>query len=66
MRKKKIKSLVWGIDQPIRVTVGEFNVTNIVKVGAYPQLVEYRVYEQDKQRPRVIDGLRVDKVEYFE
>ncbi len=66
MRIKKIKSLVWGIDNPIKVTVGEANVTNIVKVGAYPQPVEYRVYEQDKQRPRVIDGLRVDKIEYFE
>lgn len=66
MRTKKIKSLVWGIDQPIRVTVGEANVTNIVKKGGYPQPVEYRVYEQGKQRPRVIDGLRVDKVEYFE
>lgn len=66
MKKKKIKSLVWGIDQPIRVTVGEANVTNIVKIGAYPESVEYRVYEQGKQRPRVIDGLRVDKIEFFE
>ncbi len=66
MRTKKIKSLVWGIDEPIRVTVGEANVTNIVRRGDYPQPVEYRVYEKDKQRPRVIDGLRVDKVEYFE
>ena len=66
MKKKKIKSLVWGIDRPIRITVGEANVTNIIRMGNYPQPVEYRVYEKGKQRPRIIDALRVDKIEFFE
>ncbi len=66
MRKKKIKSLVWGIDQPIRVTVGEANVTNIIKRGNYPQNVEYAVYETGRRTPRIISGLRIDKIEFFE
>jgi hypothetical protein len=66
MRKKKIKALVWGIDNPRKIAVGEANVANIVRVGDYPQPVEYRIYEHGKQRPRIIDGLRVDKIEYFE
>ena len=66
MRKKKIKSLVWGIDQPIRITVGEANVTNIIKRGNYPQNVEYHIYEKNRHRPRIIDAIRVDKIEFFE
>ena len=63
---KKIKSLIWETDKQIKLTVGQNGITNIVRRGVYPQAVEYYIYEQDKQRPRVIDGLRVDKVEYFE
>jgi len=57
MKTKKIKSLIWETDKQIKLTVGQNGITNIVRRG---------VYEQGKQRPRVIDGLRVDKVEYFE
>lgn len=66
MKTKKIKSLCWGITNPIRATVGENDVINIVKKGEYPQHVEYNVYEKGRKSPRIIDGLRVDKVEYYE
>ena len=64
--KKKIKSLCWGVINQRKITVGKNNVTNIIKKGEYPQPIEYRVYEKDRKSPRVIDGLRIDKIEFFE
>ncbi len=66
MRTKKIKSLVWGIERQKRLTVGENNITNIVKRGEYPQNVDYVVYETGRRTPRIISGLRIDKIEFFE
>ncbi len=66
MKKKKIKSLVWGIDRQKKITVGEDNVTNIIKRGNYPQNVDYAVYETGRRTPRIISGLRIDKIEFFE